>query len=451
MPRRQSGTAFGRSDRNPALSLSSSRIVKAPMQRSSETIGTIAAALAKAQIELVNPEKLLTATIASPFPRENAHSFRYASLASGLDLIRKSLGRQEIATVQCTSIDSAAGIIRLTTTLAHSSGEWLASDWPVCPISETISPHRMGAALTYARRYALFALVGIAGEDDMDAPDIAQPNVGLGTRNSSPQSTSSALTNETSKLAANHSKEHRVSPSMLSAKESNAELERMIAELATTTSGQLAAWARKTLPAKATLTADDAKKLELEFTVRLAADPLESADIVRLPDKVSDISLASRGAISEPYDNERTMQAGRIDKSLLTISEPKRYRHKAHLKFVASRPCLLCGREPSDPHHLRFAQARALGRKVSDEFVVPLCRSHHRELHRGGNEKAWWGNVGIDPLPAAAALWARTRALPQSDGQIDAIHRPPRELKRNTETRPGIVGLRNDEHQTDRS
>ena len=147
------------------------------MQRSSETIGLIAGALAKAQIELANPEKSLTATIRSPFPREGDRSFRYASLSSGLDLVRKSLGRHEIATVQTTSIDEGAGLIRLTTTLAHSSGEWVSSDWPVCPVSETAAPHRMGAALTYARRYALFTLVGIAGEDDLDAPDL---NGGMG-------------------------------------------------------------------------------------------------------------------------------------------------------------------------------------------------------------------------------------------------------------------------------
>ena len=142
------------------------------MRHSSETIGAIASALAKAQGELANPEKSLTATIRSPFPREADRSFRYASLSSGLDLVRKCLGRHEIATVQTTSIDDTAGLIRLTTTLAHSSGEWVSSDWPVCPITETAAPHRMGAALTYARRYALFTLVGIAGEDDLDAPDL---------------------------------------------------------------------------------------------------------------------------------------------------------------------------------------------------------------------------------------------------------------------------------------
>jgi hypothetical protein len=145
------------------------------MQRSSETIGAIAGALAKAQAEIANPEKSLTATIRSPFPREADRTFRYASLSSGLDLVRKSLGRHEIATVQTTSIDDSAGLIRLTTVLTHSAGEWVSSDWPVCPVSETAMPHRLGAALTYARRYALFTLVGIAGEDDIDAPELTLP------------------------------------------------------------------------------------------------------------------------------------------------------------------------------------------------------------------------------------------------------------------------------------
>src|SRR3954465_2357291 len=163
---------FAPNARNPVRLVLISRRRRSLMARSSATIGAIAGALAKAQIDLANPEKSLTATIRSPFPREGDRSFRYASLSSGLDLVRKSLGRQEIATVQTTSIDEGAGLIRLTTTLAHSSGEWVSSDWPVCPVSETAAPHRMGAALTYARRYALFTLVGIAGEDDLDAPDL---------------------------------------------------------------------------------------------------------------------------------------------------------------------------------------------------------------------------------------------------------------------------------------
>src|SRR4051795_6929359 len=149
------------------------------MHRSSDTIATIAAALAKAQVELTNPEKSLVATIRSPFPREVDRTFRYAPLSSGLDIVRKSLGRHEIATIQTTGIDKEAGLLRLTTVLAHSSGEWFSSEWPVCQISDIASAQRMGAALTYARRYALFTLVGIAGEDDLDAPDLAaDPNPG---------------------------------------------------------------------------------------------------------------------------------------------------------------------------------------------------------------------------------------------------------------------------------
>src|SRR5262252_2126487 len=152
------------------------------MPRSSDTVAALAAALAKAQAELVNPEKSLTATIRGGRTGEAEQSFRYAPLASGLDIVRKTLGQHEIATVQSTAIDGAAGIINLTTMLAHASGEWIASDWPVCPIADMASPRRMGAALTYARRYALFTLVGIAGEDDLDAPDLGDgaPSSGSG-------------------------------------------------------------------------------------------------------------------------------------------------------------------------------------------------------------------------------------------------------------------------------
>src|ERR1700751_2225740 len=145
------------------------------MQRSSPSIAALATALAKAQIELANPEKSLTGTIEPEDGGGGVRQFRYAPLSSGLEIVRKTLGQHEIATVQTTAIDQAAGVVNLTTVLAHSSGEWIASDWPVCALSETATPHRMGAALTYARRYALFTLVGIAGEDDLDAPDLATP------------------------------------------------------------------------------------------------------------------------------------------------------------------------------------------------------------------------------------------------------------------------------------
>ena len=104
----------------------------------------------------------------------------------------------------------------------------------------------------------------------------------------------------------------------------------------------------------------------------------------------------------------KTDSQTRIDKSSLTLAEPKRLRDKAHLKFVASQSCLVCGRQPSDPHHLRFSQPRAIGLKVSDEFTVPLCRGHHRELHQVGNEPAWWEKLNIKPLEVAKGLWEQT-------------------------------------------
>src|ERR1700687_1639059 len=171
MPRRRLDTACVPSVQKAGPLALTSWMRRSPMHRSSDSIGALALALAKAQRELTNPEKSLVATIRSPFPWEGDRTFRYASLASGLDIVRKSLGEQEIATIQTTMVDENTEQIRLTTVLAHSSGEWISSDWPICPSSDITAPHRMGAALTYARRYALFALVGIAGEDDLDAPD----------------------------------------------------------------------------------------------------------------------------------------------------------------------------------------------------------------------------------------------------------------------------------------
>jgi hypothetical protein len=108
----------------------------------------------------------------------------------------------------------------------------------------------------------------------------------------------------------------------------------------------------------------------------------------------------------------------RIDKSQLTIAEPKRLRDKAHLKFVASQPCLICGRQPSDPHHLRFAQPRAIGLKVSDEFTVPLCRGHHRQLHQTGDERAWWDSHRVNALEIARDLWEKTHATANQASQL---------------------------------
>src|SRR6516164_4137586 len=184
MPRKPLGMVSAPSARNRAPSVSISLRWRAAMQRSSQSIASLAAALAKAQAELVNPEKSLVATIRSDRPNGSEQTFRYAPLSSGLDIVRKTLGQHEIATLQTTAIDQTAGTVNLTTVLAHASGEWIASDWPVCAVSDTATPHRMGAALTYARRYALFTLVGIAGEDDLDAPDLVAPTPDIDKINS---------------------------------------------------------------------------------------------------------------------------------------------------------------------------------------------------------------------------------------------------------------------------
>jgi ERF superfamily len=254
------------------------------MHHSSETIGTIAAALAKAQAELTNPEKSLTATIRSPFPREEDRTFRYAPLSSGLDIVRKCLGRYEIATVQTTAIDNEMGLIRLTTILAHASGEWISSDWPVCPVSETAVPHRMGAALTYARHYALFTLVGIAGEDDLDAQDLPALKLNGGDRkvenaddagcvnghSGGPARTSSPVTTNGSR----RKPLPRPSNPVLAADASVALRDQLLAEMANTTGAEeLSGWAQRSLPAKNKLTSADAQLVERAFESKLNAVP----------------------------------------------------------------------------------------------------------------------------------------------------------------------------------
>jgi hypothetical protein len=378
------------------------------MQRSSESIGTIAAALAKAQAEITNPEKSLTATIRSPFPREGDRTFRYAPLSTGLDIVRKVLGRHEIATVQSTAIDNEAGLIRLTTILAHSSGEWMSSDWPVCPVSETAAPHRMGAALTYARRYALFTLVGIAGEDDLDAPDLTAPTV--------PDSGPERPLN-TNKIAGmngvpggaasvrRNGKAHTVTiKPVLDTDRSAALRDQLLTELDRLDSADAAAmWAHQIMAAKNSLAAADARRIEDAFAAKIAVLRSGEGEGINAP--------SSAPETSQPRlpQNPHAAKAS-VDKSLLALPEPRRFRDKTHVKFVAKQPCLICGRKPSDAHHLRFAQHPALGRKVSDEFVVPLCRGHHREVHRSGDEASWWIKGTIDPIGAARKLWTETRA-----------------------------------------
>ena len=385
------------------------------MQRSSKSIANLAAALAKAQIELVNPEKSLTATIPSDGPGRAERTFRYAPLSSGLDIVRKTLGQHEIATVQTTSIDQAAGTVNLTTVLAHASGEWIASDWPVCGMSETATPHRMGAALTYARRYALFTLVGIAGEDDLDAPDLSTPTSQASVPEKPKKDGNDRLNggqrNSTQRAAP--ARDRRISfnsTNPILGTEASAELrDRLLADLANFGSGDEAAiWAHRNLRAKNDLTAADAQRVEEAFQARLATLPVGAGEPVQ-PTPTEELP---RGPYPEGADNRPHSKV--IDKSLLALSEPRRVRDRDHVKSVAKQPCLICGRQPADAHHLRFAQLRALGRKVSDEFTVPLCRGHHRELHRCGNEAEWWKKVGIDPTVCARTLWLASHPYPMT-------------------------------------
>ncbi len=415
------------------------------MHRCSESVAAIATALAKAQTELTNPEKAMVGTVHN-VGSDSSQSFRHASLSSGLDIIRKTLGSQQIAVAQTTDIDRANGTVNLTTILLHTSGEWISSDWPVCQLSETSAPRRMGAALTYARRYALFTMVGIAGEDDLDAPpDITKDqDAGHKVVGSNPgpapvpvRASQSQTANGTNPLPRER----------LTVEESATIRAQLIREIETAPEIELRSRAITILKTKNRLSADDAKQVEDAFAARMApqdaelptadeetfspidATPLKprrprgrprKAPLEETPDQPVPRRRATPPSTpSRPKSENETIKPStpdlnatsiiKVDKSILYRSEPRRHRDKLHLRFVALQPCLLCGRTPSDPHHLRFAQPRALGRKTSDEFVVPLCRAHHRQNHQIGDEIAWWRSNGIDPVQVANRLWDISR------------------------------------------
>jgi hypothetical protein len=277
----------------------------------------------------------------------------------------------------------------------HSSGEWMSSDWPVCQVSETAAPHRMGAALTYARRYALFTLVGIAGEDDLDAPDLPIVDPGPGT--GPPADIVIAARPNGAPADGKGRARHDTNSSARVTLMPGAWVEvrdRMLAEIANLASdNDVDQWAFRSLPDKNLLTQRDAQLVEAAFSAKLAE---------------TNASVALDELASPPA----------IDKSELAFPELRRVRDRAHLRFVAKQPCIVCGRQPCDPHHLRFAQPRGLGLKVSDEFTVPLCRVHHRELHRAGKEVEWWSKTGVEPLATARELWLTTHPLIGRDGNL---------------------------------
>jgi hypothetical protein len=436
------------------------------MHRCSDTIATLAGALAKAQVELINPEKSLVATIRSPFPRGEDRTFRYAPLSSGLDIVRKSLGRHEIATIQTTDIDKEAGLLRLTTVLAHSSGEWISSEWPVCQISDIASAQRVSAALTYARRYALFALVGITGEDDLDAPDL-----GAAPTAEWPQPVKQSNRQTTIARSTSNRRPESGARSVLGEQLSASLRESLIEQLASITSAdEAAAWAHRNLPAKNKLTGEDAKMVEERFLARLLQIDQQVTASETVPAAIAPARMHARSAADGlPHDppNENHASAGvavtratekaaaigrkrSATSSVQTLGKPVRLRDKDHRRFVLRQACLVCGRVPSDPHHLTFTQARALGRRVSDEFMVPVCRVHHRELHRSGDEATWWRRLNIDPLPVALRLWQQTRAddeiapLPQAPAvKIPTVlthEQPRRRVDARTSSAPAAQG-----------
>ena len=210
--------------------------------------------------------------------------------------------------------------------------------------------------------------------------------------------------------------------------------DRLLAELADVGSEDEAAiWAHRSLRAKNGLTVSDAQRVEEAFQAILMTIATRVAAAAPQKPAESGQPLTSHGLY--PAESENRPPSKVIDKSVLALPEPRRVRDRDHLKSVAQQPCLICGRRPSDAHHLRFAQSQALGRKVSDEFSVPLCRGHHREVHRCGDEAAWWSNAGIEPILTARALWLETHPLPIV---ADGVRPAPECLDiKSTDSRPG--------------
>jgi hypothetical protein len=187
-------------------------------------------------------------------------------------------------------------------------------------------------------------------------------------------------------------------PSTLDTTASLALADRLVAEIDALDQVQRATeWAQQRIAEKNRLLPADARRVEDAFQATLERFSVSASE-----------PPPERNAV-------RSRRTKRVDKSALTLPEPRRVRDREHLRSVAQKACLVCGRKPSDPHHLRFAQSRAMGQKVSDEFAVPLCRGHHREAHRSGDEVAWWDRQGIDPTPAARALWLESHPLPDID------------------------------------
>ena len=367
------------------------------MQRSSEGIASLAAALAKAQIELVNPEKSLIGTISSDDPRRAERAFRYAPLSSGLDIVRKVLGQHEIATVQTTSVDQTAGIINLTTVLAHASGEWIASDWPVCALSETATPHRMGAALTYARRYALFTLVGIAGEDDLDAPDLITPT----TQTSAPAEPARKNQSGQSDGRLNGGQQTVLQPQLLAAiqvhsistsatldAEASAQLrDRLVAELNELGSVMMLRHGRTALAEKDRMASADAQRVEDAFATRLAAlttDPVsQHRRRIGRPGNKTAASEAWDAGHSPPAGSEAALQIDRQERACLPRAATNPRPRSRPVRCQAAVPDLRPATIRRPPRALRAKPSTwPQGKRRIHRAIVPWPPSRGSSLRR---------------------------------------------------------------------
>jgi hypothetical protein len=297
-------------------------------------------------------------------------------------------------------------------------------------------------------------MVGIAGEDDLDAPDLTndQPTGHKAARDLvAPDSHVVPTPNGATQLRTEKPGTSSIREK-LDDDESAVVRAQLIQEIETVPEDELQSRAIAILKAKNRLSADDAKLVEESFAARMALQaalpeslttdevtstptdstpPLPASGSIAAvksvrargrPRKVEAAAEQSAAPSVPPNPNNddnppastplrAEAASAKIDKSQLTIGEVRRHRDKTHLKFVASQPCLVCGRSPADAHHLRFTQPRAMGRKVSDEFTVPLCRTHHRDNHRFGDEAAWWGRQAIDPVGTSRKLWVSTRRI----------------------------------------
>jgi hypothetical protein len=295
---------------------------------------------------------------------------------------------------------------------------------PTASVADTATPRRMGAALTYARRYALFTLVGIAGEDDVDAPDLLLPEQQVSKPGEPKGGGNSGLNgghlHAPQRPAVRHNGKLQSNPAepTIGPEASAALRDRLLGEIKELAGGDEAAlWAHRSLAEKNKLTAADALRVEETFQTRLVGFATPDTDKPQRAGEVAQLSTAQSSPPAEPKSRSRSKG---IDKSVLALPEPRRVRDRDHVRHVAKQPCLVCGRQPADAHHLRFAQSRALGRKVSDEFTVPLCRGHHREVHRFGDEAAWWRKIGVDPTVAARELWLETHPLSSGPHNLPA-------------------------------